>query len=56
MRAGEEIEGDLLGTAVIGVAVALLPLVAVDASWLPDGVGVLGGFALGLPLARLQER
>jgi membrane associated rhomboid family serine protease len=53
-RAGEEIEGDLLGTAVLAVVVALLPLAVIDASWLADLVGVLGGFAVGVPLARLN--
>jgi membrane associated rhomboid family serine protease len=49
----EEIEGDLLGTAVIAVAVALMPLVVSPpgASWVSDAVGALGGAAVGLPLA-----
>ncbi len=54
LRAGEEIEGDLLGTLVIGVVVALMPLAVVDASWLTGAVGILVGFAIGLPLARLR--
>ncbi len=53
LRAGEEIDGDLLGTAVIGAVVALMPLAVPDASWLSAGVGVLVGFAFGLPLARV---
>ncbi len=56
LRAGEEIEGDLLGTAVIAVVVALMPLAARDASWVAAGVGVVLGLTIGLPLARLQER
>jgi membrane associated rhomboid family serine protease len=52
LRSGGEIEGDLLGTAAIGVAVALMPLAVPDASWIADAVGVLAGFAIGLPLAR----
>ncbi len=56
LRAREEIEGDLLGTAVIAVVVALMPLAAPGASWIADGVGVLGGIALGLPLARIEQR
>jgi membrane associated rhomboid family serine protease len=56
LRAGEEIEGDLLGTAVIGVVVAIMPLVVSDASWVSDVVGVLAGVALGLPLVRIGER
>jgi membrane associated rhomboid family serine protease len=55
-RAGEEIEGDLLGTGVIAVVVALMPLVVADASWVADAVGVLAGAAVGLPLARISER
>jgi membrane associated rhomboid family serine protease len=55
-RAGEEIEGDLIGTAVIGAAVAVMPLVVNDASWIASGVGVLAGVGLGLPLTRIAER
>jgi hypothetical protein len=54
LRAGEEIEGDLLGTLVIGVVVALMPLAVVDASWLPDAVGVAAGLLGGLVLARVR--
>jgi membrane associated rhomboid family serine protease len=56
LRAGEEIEGDLIGTAAIAAVVALMPLAVTDASWIADGVGVLAGLAIGLPLARLQAR
>jgi membrane associated rhomboid family serine protease len=56
LRRGEEIEGDLLGTAAIAIVVALMPLVVRDSSWIADGVGVLGGLALGIPLARSQLR
>jgi membrane associated rhomboid family serine protease len=56
LRAGEDIEGDLIGTAAIATVVALMPLVVMDASWIADGVGVLTGFAIGLPLARLRLR
>ena len=56
LRAREEIEGDLIGTAVIAAVVALMPFAAPTASWVADGVGVLAGIAIGLPLARLQER
>jgi hypothetical protein len=54
LRAGEEIEGDLLGTLVIGVVVALMPLAVADASWLPDAVGVAAGLLGGLALARVR--
>ena len=52
VRAGREIEGDLLGTAVFAVVVALMPLAAVGATWPPVVVGVLAGLAVGLPLSR----
>jgi membrane associated rhomboid family serine protease len=54
LRRGEEIDGDLLGTLVIAIAVALMPAVVDGASWVADVVGVLGGFAVGLPLALTQ--
>lgn len=56
LRAGEEVDGDLIGAAAIGLAVALMPLAVAQASWIADGVGVLAGFAAGLPLARLALR
>ena len=56
LRAGEDIDGDLLGTAVIGVVVALMPLAAPGASWISAGVGVLAGILIGLPLALTGER
>jgi membrane associated rhomboid family serine protease len=56
LRAGEEIDGDLIGTGVIAAAVAIMPAVVTDASWVADGVGVLAGVAAGLPLARLAAR
>jgi membrane associated rhomboid family serine protease len=55
LRRHEEIDGDILGTAAVGVVVALMPLVVSDASWISDGVGVLGGVAVGAPMA-LSER
>jgi membrane associated rhomboid family serine protease len=55
LRRGEEIDGDLLGTAAIALAVALMPLATPAASWISDGVGVLGGIAVGIPMA-LTER
>jgi membrane associated rhomboid family serine protease len=56
LRSGEEIDGDLLGTAVIAVVVALMPLVGAGASWVAAGVGVLAGILIGLPLALTGER
>jgi hypothetical protein len=55
LRRHEEIDGDILGTAAVGVVVALMPLVVSDASWISDGVGALGGVAVGAPMA-LSER
>jgi membrane associated rhomboid family serine protease len=57
LRKGEEIDGDLLGTAVIAVVVALMPLVVSypGASWISAAVGVLGGMAVGVPLALTQD-
>ena len=54
LRTGHEPEGDLLGTAVIAGVVALMPLAVGGASWVSDGVGVLGGLAVGAPLARAE--
>lgn len=51
-----EIEGDLLGTAAIAAAVALMPLAAPDSSWVSDVVGVAAGLLIGLPLARSGPR
>jgi membrane associated rhomboid family serine protease len=56
LRSGGDIEGDLIGAAVIAVAVALMPLADVAASWVSDGVGVVAGFAVGIPLALIGER
>ena len=56
LRDGEEVDGDLIGTAAIAVVVALMPLATREASWLTDGVGVAAGLAIGLPLARLSPR
>ena len=56
LRSGQEIEGDLLGTAAIAIVVALMPLATVSASWLADAVGVLTGLVIGLPLARVGRR
>jgi hypothetical protein len=56
LRAGEEIDGDLIGTAVIAVVIALMPLAAPGASWVAGGVGVAAGLLIGFPLARLSAR
>jgi hypothetical protein len=54
LRETGEVDADLIGAAVIAVVVALMPLVDTNVSWLADGVGVLTGATLGLPLAVLR--
>jgi membrane associated rhomboid family serine protease len=56
LRDGEDVEGDMLGALAIAIVVALTPLAVAQASWISDGVGIVGGLALGLPLARIQPR
>lgn len=56
VKRGEEIEGDLLGTAALALVVALMPLVVKESSWISDAVGVAAGVGLGLSLARTQAR
>jgi membrane associated rhomboid family serine protease len=56
LRSGGEIEGDLIGTAVFGVVVALMPLAVTEASWIADIVGAVAGTTVGLVLARVGER
>jgi membrane associated rhomboid family serine protease len=54
LRESGEVDADLIGAGVIAVVVALMPLVDTNVSWLADGVGVLTGATLGLPLAVLR--
>ncbi|HEY2317933.1 MAG TPA: rhomboid family intramembrane serine protease [Solirubrobacteraceae bacterium] len=56
LRSGGDIDGDLIGAGVIAVAVALMPLAVGYASWVSDAVGVIAGFAIGVPLALIGER
>lgn len=49
-----EVDGDLLGTAVLAGLVALMPLAAPEASWICAGVGVAAGALIGYPLARIH--
>ena len=51
-----DVEGDLIGTLVIAVAVALMPLAVPHASWIADVIGVGTGFLLGLGLSRTAPR
>jgi membrane associated rhomboid family serine protease len=55
LRAGQEVEGDLIGAGVIAAAVALMPLIGADASWIADVVGVLAGLLVGLGLTRVSS-
>jgi membrane associated rhomboid family serine protease len=56
LRRREEVEGDLIGAAVLAGVVALMPLALSEASWISDGVGVLAGLLIGYPLARLRPQ
>ena len=54
LRHKHEVDGDLLGTAVLAGVVALMPLAAPDANWICAGVGVAAGVLVGYPLARIH--
>jgi membrane associated rhomboid family serine protease len=54
LRARREIDGDLLGTAVLAGVIALMPLVVPEASWICDAVGAGAGLVIGYPLARIH--
>lgn len=56
VRQGREVDGDLLGAAVIGVVLLLLPLAVETADALAGATGVAVGLALGYPLARFDAR
>lgn len=56
LRAGREIEGDLLGAAVVAVVLLLLPVAVETADALAGVTGLLVGLVVGLPLARLARR
>jgi membrane associated rhomboid family serine protease len=56
LRRGGDVEGDLIGAAAIAAAIVLMPLALPEAGWMSDVVGVLAGFGIGLPLARLNAR
>jgi membrane associated rhomboid family serine protease len=65
LRGGRDIDGDLLGTLVFGIVVALTPLASagatfpsdmLGATWPADIVGVLAGLAIGMPLWVSGER
>jgi membrane associated rhomboid family serine protease len=54
LRERREIDGDLLGTAVIAGVLLLMPLAVFEASWLADVTGVAAGILMGYPLARIH--
>jgi membrane associated rhomboid family serine protease len=56
LRHGREVEGDLLGVAVIAIVLLALPIAVASADALAAGTGIAAGLALGYPLARLRER
>ena len=56
LRSGREIDGDLIGAAVLAAVLLLMPLAAREASWVAGGVGVLAGLVIGLPLSRAARR
>jgi hypothetical protein len=53
VRHGHETDGDLLGAAVFGVVLLLLPVAVEWADPLAGATGLVAGAALGYPLARL---
>jgi len=55
-RVGREVDGDLLGTAVLAGVMLLMPLAAPHASWIAGVVGLLAGATAGLILARMRMR
>jgi membrane associated rhomboid family serine protease len=56
LRAGREIEGDLIGAGVFAAVLALMPLAVKEASWVSGGVGALAGIVIGWLLARPGQR
>lgn len=55
-RRGREVDGDLLGAAVLAVVLLLLPVAAEWADPLAGATGLVAGAAIGYPLARLAGR
>jgi len=54
-RRGRSYDGDLLGTAAIGVALLALPIARPEMSALAGGFGVVWGYLVGLLLARRER-
>lgn len=55
-RAGRAYDGDLLVTALIGLALLAMPIARPEASAVAGGVGVLWGYLAGVVLARRELR
>lgn len=53
VRRGREVEGDLLGAAVFGIVLLLLPVAVEWADPLVGATGLVAGALLGYPLARI---
>jgi hypothetical protein len=53
LRRGHEVDGDMLGAAVFGVVLLLLPVAVEWADPLVGATGLVAGALLGYPLARL---
>lgn len=53
LRRGREVEGDMLGAAVFGLVLLLLPLAVEWADPLAGATGLVAGALLGWPLARV---
>ena len=54
-RRGEDVDGDLLGVAVIAVLLLALPAAAAEASVVAGLAGALAGSLVGLLLARVSR-
>jgi membrane associated rhomboid family serine protease len=54
LRGRREIDGDLLGTAVLAAVVLLMPIAAPEANWICAGAGIAAGVVVGYPLARIH--
>jgi hypothetical protein len=55
LRRGGDVEGDMIGVAVIAAVLLLMPLPIEHADWLPGITGLLVGLVLGWPLARFAK-
>ena len=55
LRAGEEIDGDLLGVAAFAACLLVLPAAVNEADAIVGLTGLLVGIGFGIPLSRLPE-